>query len=508
NTELDDNEECDDGNTIDGDGCSSSCQIESVLLPACSDGIDNDGDGLTDYPDDPGCLSPSDDDEYNTPEEIISLCGNNELDDNEECDDGNTIDGDGCSSSCQIESVLLAACSDGIDNDGDGLTDYPDDPGCLSPSDDDEYNFIQIIQLTEELAVVHEVSQFLAELPGVRQVVASAPVQFLNQLVFSNPNVEAVNQKIATPTVVLITIVNTAAALPSITFLPYIRFIFTEPWRFFLYRRRKYGVVYDSLTKRPVDLMIVRLYDNTTNKLVATQVTDSKGRYSFVANPGQYYLKAQKQDYVFPSSVLGQQIRDGNYADIYYGAPVTLTDKDTLVSLNIPVDTNKRQQTDAEVYSDKSSEYFKKVIAFVGPTLAVLAWLVSPTPLVTGILLVHFILFFVFKRLALTYKPKAYGSIFDLDTKEALAKAIVRIFDTKYNKLLDTQIANSAGKYNFLVGPNAYYLTVSKETYQPYKSEVLDYHDQEEAVVDKDIALKKSSATVSPGVMPNVMPSA
>jgi prepilin-type N-terminal cleavage/methylation domain-containing protein len=30
------------------------------------------------------------------------------------------------------------ACSDGIDNDGDGKTDFPDDPGCASPSDTDE----------------------------------------------------------------------------------------------------------------------------------------------------------------------------------------------------------------------------------------------------------------------------------------------------------------------------------------------------------------------------------
>jgi hypothetical protein len=34
------------------------------------------------------------------------------------------------------------ACSDGADNDGDGLVDYPDDPGCSSPTDTNEYNTI------------------------------------------------------------------------------------------------------------------------------------------------------------------------------------------------------------------------------------------------------------------------------------------------------------------------------------------------------------------------------
>jgi hypothetical protein len=34
--------------------------------------------------------------------------------------------------------VFQTQCSDGIDNDGNGLTDYPDDPGCSSPNDNDE----------------------------------------------------------------------------------------------------------------------------------------------------------------------------------------------------------------------------------------------------------------------------------------------------------------------------------------------------------------------------------
>ncbi|MBU2260268.1 DUF11 domain-containing protein, partial [Patescibacteria group bacterium] len=88
-------EECDDGNTDDADGCIAICELSQ-----CQDEDDNDGDGVTDYPDDPGCNSPQDDDES----------------------DGTT------------------ECQDGEDNDSDGYTDYPDDPGCDSPQDDDESN--------------------------------------------------------------------------------------------------------------------------------------------------------------------------------------------------------------------------------------------------------------------------------------------------------------------------------------------------------------------------------
>lgn len=36
--------------------------------------------------------------------------------------------------------AVAPACSDGFDNDGDGLIDYPADPGCASAADNDEYN--------------------------------------------------------------------------------------------------------------------------------------------------------------------------------------------------------------------------------------------------------------------------------------------------------------------------------------------------------------------------------
>ncbi|MBI2078214.1 MAG: hypothetical protein HYT80_07595 [Euryarchaeota archaeon] len=105
--------------------------------PACNDGADNDGDGYTDYPADPGCSAKGDKDEYNAA--AASACG-----------DGTDNDGDGaidyptdpgCSSSQdddESNEPPRAACEDGMDNDQDGQTDYPSDPGCSSTQDNDE----------------------------------------------------------------------------------------------------------------------------------------------------------------------------------------------------------------------------------------------------------------------------------------------------------------------------------------------------------------------------------
>jgi hypothetical protein len=97
---------------------------------ACSDGLDNDGDGLVDL-DDPGCESPDDVSEQST-----SLV----------CDDGVDNDGDGLvdlddpgceSTDDSSEQSTSLICDDGIDNDGDGSVDL-EDPGCATPDDPSE----------------------------------------------------------------------------------------------------------------------------------------------------------------------------------------------------------------------------------------------------------------------------------------------------------------------------------------------------------------------------------
>jgi cysteine-rich repeat protein len=118
---LDPGEECDDGNTASGDGCSFVCLIEK-----CSDGLDNDTDGSIDYPNDPGCTGPLD--------------ASEELD----CVDGLDNDGDGlvdypserAEYGCTWwdDPSEKPQCSDGLDNDRDGDIDYPADPQCMSAS--------------------------------------------------------------------------------------------------------------------------------------------------------------------------------------------------------------------------------------------------------------------------------------------------------------------------------------------------------------------------------------
>jgi hypothetical protein len=144
---------------------SDACFVTQVSQ--CQDGIDNDGDGLTDFPADPGCSAPGDGDETD-PECSDGVDNDGDLDtdwpadlecdgpdDDTEgglpaCNDGVDNDGDGdvdypadsdCTSSSDRTEVTLRRCMNGVDDDLDGLADFPDDPGCHSANDDDELDF-------------------------------------------------------------------------------------------------------------------------------------------------------------------------------------------------------------------------------------------------------------------------------------------------------------------------------------------------------------------------------
>jgi len=89
-------EQCDDGNTRNNDGCSSTCQNE---VAACPDGIiqawagEQCDDNNRDYTD--ACTNCR-----------TARCGDGYVHSGvEQCDDGNRSSGDGCNSNCQVESV-------------------------------------------------------------------------------------------------------------------------------------------------------------------------------------------------------------------------------------------------------------------------------------------------------------------------------------------------------------------------------------------------------------------
>jgi cysteine-rich repeat protein len=124
---VDADEECDDGNLVDGDGCDNDCTFSCVVDADCDDGNDCtttgctaahvceltstaasgttcERDGLVETVD--VCLGGMC---------LRSICGDGFVDAalDEECDDSNTINGDGCEADCTFTCASDVECDDG-----------------------------------------------------------------------------------------------------------------------------------------------------------------------------------------------------------------------------------------------------------------------------------------------------------------------------------------------------------------------------------------------------------
>lgn len=67
---------------------------------------------------------------------------------------------------------------------------------------------------------------------------------------------------------------------------------------YFAYHLKKpFGTVTEAVSKDPLSLSIVRIFDNDKNWLLETKVTDQIGRFYFLLVPGKYYLTCDKNGY-------------------------------------------------------------------------------------------------------------------------------------------------------------------------------------------------------------------
>jgi hypothetical protein len=331
--------------------------------------------------------------------------------------------------------------------------------------------------------------------PIIEAIVKIEPFKTINEAILDNPKVEQASQNIVTPILITVAAVNTLPAVIILSFylLPYLHLIFLEPLLLlFGKKRKKWGVVYNSLTKLPVDLALVRLYSKKTNQLVQTRVTDRQGRYIIIAkDPGKYYLSVTKPGFVSPSSYLRGETQDTKYIDLYHGEVINVTEKDAVLTANIPLDpAEKKVLAFAEVIRSFLLKNIRIIVSYAGMILALIVVLIIPNVITIGCLILHIIFFLGFRRFIMPAKPKSWGIVYDAKTKEPLGSSVIRIFDLKFNKLLETQVTDSKGRYSFLVGKNQYQMLAEKPGYQNKEVKPVDLVKKEE-IVNLDVGLNK-----------------
>lgn len=321
--------------------------------------------------------------------------------------------------------------------------------------------------------------------------IEALPVEWVQQVLGSIRNFPGIEEAAEILALALAIIAGASIVILAIAFdlLPFLQYLFTAPILFFWRRRRKgYGVVYNAIAKTPIDLAVVRLFkiedeaSDARGRLVKSRVTDKGGRYFFLVQPGKYRLMVTKSGFQFPSEYLKGEKIDGSYLDVYHGEVVEVTADNAVIIVNIPLDPSQ-----AAAYHEPSSIRRRKVLrgvqqgmAVVGVLAAITFALLRPTIFSVGMVVVQIVVYLLVRRLVRPYKPTNWGIVYDQETGRPLSRVVARIFEPKYDKVLETQVTDSRGHYAFMLGSNTYYATFEKQGFKQKEIGPIDYSGAQE----------------------------
>ncbi len=326
------------------------------------------------------------------------------------------------------------------------------------------------------VAVLQDVGEVLVEIPGVQTVVDVAQVAIeRTEKVINNPTVEKIDEVVSAPVLTATAVVNVVVGGATLfsQILIFLRLLFLQPL-LLLFKRHKqktWGTVFNSHTKQPLDLAMVRLVQGENDKIVRTQVTDAQGRYFMAAGNGTYILKTTKEGFGPHKST---QVEDSVYPNLYYGEKLDLADKESELNYNIPLEPVYESKSTADIVKEYSRKAFQKTLSMVGAIATVVSLIISPNIWMAALLVVHLLIYVVMKRFAQKKVKGDRGIVVNSKTNKPMKKVVIRVFDNAYNKLVDTTITDTNGRYVVLVGPSTYYITAEKEGYTPYQSDTID----------------------------------
>ncbi len=234
-------------------------------------------------------------------------------------------------------------------------------------------------------------------------------------------------------------------------------------------RSLPWGVVYDSVTKQPLDPAYVILKDDS-QKDVATAITDIDGRFGFLVQPGSYYITSQKTNYAFPSQKLAGKTSDEIYNNLYFGEKMEIQKLGDIIRKNIPLDPikfdwnefAKKNKAFMKFYSryDALLRKISDILFVVGFAVAVPAFIFAPYPY-NSIIFVLYLLVLLLRILGI--KPKSFGHVVEKISGNPLSFAILRIMMPSTNVEVSHKIADKYGRYYCLIPRGKYYLKIEKK---------------------------------------------
>lgn len=267
---------------------------------------------------------------------------------------------------------------------------------------------------------------------------------------------------------------------------------------FFGARKRKdrWGIVVDSDLGSPVAGAVVQVFDAKFNQLKETQITGNDGQFGFLLPPGQYYVVVNKVGFSFPARKRPPLTLHDNER-IYLGEEFTVADQDVekIPHIVVPMDRDARVSTSRAMVA-RYLEIFLSIVDRVG-----FVFLITGGAVNTYVLLLNpnwlnisfeflYLVLLALKFYVMVFHRREVGSVVDAVTKKQLDLAIVRLYDSKTNRIVQSRVTNKNGRFFLLIPKGTYTVAVSKQGYETFTMNEFKVKGKESQIVSLDLALK------------------
>jgi sugar lactone lactonase YvrE len=385
-------------------------------------------------------------------------------------------------SGCPQQNNSLPVCSDGLDNDGDSLIDALD-PGCANALDTNETDPILVpptcatnLSLpgctTPNPIVVPVVTP-----PTPTPAPSSSPTQPHSQpQIFPSIPVIKVEDVAKTTSGVGIIVgmllligglFGGALSISELALIPSRLWTLLLGALGFKKKIKHWGVVFDSVTKQPIDPVYVTLSD-ANGKEISTAITDLEGRYGFLVVPGIYRIVAHKTNYLFPSRKLAGKVGDEIYADLYFGDYFEIKTEGEVITKNIPLDQehfdwneyikHEKKLTRQNLMQTRILKFFYSLLFFGGLVSSAFALYLQQNTFTICAIVLYAVLLVL--RIFVIKKP-SFGIV--STSGEPVPYGVVKIYYAKLGTLLSTRVLDKYGRYYAIAPKGQYYVTVDKK---------------------------------------------
>jgi hypothetical protein len=215
-------------------------------------------------------------------------------------------------------------------------------------------------------------------------------------------------------------------------------------------KEKRSGVVYDSVTKEPVKLAIVRFFDKE-GKLITSEVTDAMGAY-YLDYEGEYRMEVSANRYNFPSKIISG--KDSTYSNIYTGGYIT--EKEA----SIPLDMKENGIIRAMfVFLSNKVGLMWNVLCWILFIFGLSLVMYDLTIEITNVSLILLGVYVFLLLASFISLKKKYGSVISA-YGDVLSGYRVRLMNKELESISYERITNEEGEYKFVVPEGKYQLQV------------------------------------------------